>query len=1107
MNIRNFGLAMVFSFISIATANGQATGVLSGRVADSGRQAVAGATVTATNPATNSSTSTTTNRDGNFIFPQLSPATYSLEVTASGFKRSEAAGVVVTVAGSTTRNFQLEVAGPEETVTVEGQADLVEKDSGAVGTLIDRNFVSNLPLNGRSFQTLIELTPGVVLAPSSIQNSGQFSVNGQRTNSNYFTVDGVGANVGTATNAQYYQQAGGTLPAFTISGGTNSLASVEAVQEFRVQTSSYAAEYGRQPGGQISIVTRSGSNDFNGSVYNYFRNEALDANDWFDNRDGRSRRTLRQNNFGGAIGGRVFLPWFGESPRPLFDGKDRTFFFFSYEGLRLTQPQTNIFQARVPTAAVRAAAPEPFRQVLNAFPLPNSPALPGDPSDTGRYIAALSYPTRLNAYSIRIDHNVTSNHTIFGRWNDAPSSSRFRSFPSQENAFESNLRTFTVGSIWTISSKVANDLRVNFSRTRGLFEFRGIETDGAVLPPEGLLFLDGFPRASSSVSLQLSTGAGSVSSANLTQGNAVGTVQRQFNIVENLSIVAGNHTLRFGGDFRRLQPKIDTRQVSINYVWNTVASRASGIPTSISLQGFQPVTDFYVDNFSLYAQDTWRVSPRLTLTMGLRWELNPPLAGDRLPYQIDGLDNPLTATLAPPNTKQWKTEYENFAPRIGVAYTLSERQNLVVRGGWGIFYDLNTGTALRGYSSFPYNVSRSITNPAQLRFPANPADLFLPANLDQSPPPYNSNFYVFDRNLKLPYTHQWNVSLEKGLGSAQSLTLSYVGSASRQMLRAEQRRNFNAPYVADRYCPAGQPNLPPFCTPPQPIIEINPAIFGPTNLTSGAIAAGSFVSVTRNGTKADYHALQAQFQRRLSRGLQAMVSYTFSKALDDVSDETFTGIPIADQILSLERGRSNFDVPHNFIAAATWDVPSFGTSGFAKVLIGGWSLDTIVRLRSGLPFSVITQSFDVFNVGTSRRVDIVPGQAFWLDDAAVPGGRRLNPAAFAQPAAGRQGTLGRNALRSFSVNQVDLALRRQFSFSEKHRLQVRVEAFNAFNSPNFNTPASAFGFPGFGISTAMLGRGLSGNTASTQTSPSAGFNSLYQIGGARSLQLSARFSF
>ncbi len=1092
------------------TVFGQSASILTGRVTDARRVPIAGATVTITNIATNLSLSSQSNREGIFVFPQISPATYRVEVSAAGFRPSSSDQVIVSVAGTTAQNFSLEIAGPDETVTVADEADLVERDSGAVGTVIDRNFVSNLPLNGRSFQTLIELTPGVVLAPSSIQNSGQFSVNGQRTNSNYFTVDGVGANVGSSTNFQFYQQAGGTLPAFSILGGTNSLASIEAVQEFRVQTSSYAAEYGRQPGGQISIVTRSGGNNFTGSVYNYFRNEVLDANDWFDNRDGRDRRALRQNNFGGAVGGPIFLPRFGEGTPPLWDGRDRSFFFLSYEGLRLIQPQTNILTARVPSLEARANAPEPFRQILNAFPLPNSPALAGDPADTARYVAALSYPSKLDAYSVRIDHNLTKSISLFGRWNDAPSSSRFRSFPSQENAYESNLRTFTVGANWIINSKMANDLRVNFSRTRGLFEFRGVEVGGAVMPPDGLLFPSIYPRETSSVSIQLAGFASGVTASNLTQGIAAGTKQRQFNVVNNFSVVAGNHIIKIGGDYRHLSPRLDTRQVGLIYAFTTPASRASGVPTSISLQAFQPVTDFYVENLSLYAQDTWRVRPRLTLTMGLRWELNPPLSGDLLPYQIDGLDNPLTATLAPPNTKQWETEYNNFGPRFGIAYTVSEKRNLVVRGGWGMFYDLNTGTALRGYTSFPYNTSRTITNPAQLRFPANPADLFLPNYLDVAPPPYNANFYVFDRNLKLPYTYQWNVSAEMGLGKSQSMTLSYVGSASRKLLRAEQRRNFNAPYVAARYCPAGQPNLPSFCDPPQPIIEINPAIFGPTNLTSGPIAAGSFVSVTRNGTNADYHAMQAQFQRRLSRGVQAIVSYTFSKALDDVSDETFTGIQIADQILSLERGRSNFDVPHNFIAAVTYDIPSFGTSGFARALIGGWSIDSIVRYRSGLPFSVITQSFDVFNVGTSRRVDRVEGQDFWLDDAAVPGGRRLNPAAFAQPAAGRQGTLGRNVLRSFSVNQVDLALRRQFRFAERYGLLLRIEAFNAFNSPNFNTPGATFTTPvfaSFGVSSAMLGRGLSGNTSSTQTSPSPGFNSLYQIGGPRSLQLSARFSF
>lgn len=1098
-----FCVAGFFSGIS----NGQATGTLSGRVTDTARQPIAGATVTATNTSTNGQQITSTNRDGVYVFPQLPPAEYRVRVESSGFKASETEGTTVSVAGAITRNIQLEIAGPQEIVTVESESDLVEKDSGAVGTLIDRNFVSSLPLNGRSFQTLIELTPGVVLAPSSIQNSGQFSVNGNRLNSNYFTVDGVGANVGTSTNAQFYQQAGGTLPAFTITGGTNGLASVEAVQEFRVQTSSYAAEFGRQPGGQISIVTRSGGNKFNGSVYNYFRNEAMDANDWFDNRDGRARRKLRQNNFGGAIGGRLFLPWFGESPKPLWDGRDRSFFFFSYEGLRLVQPQTNVLIARVPSLAARNTAPEPFRQVLRAFPLPNAPAVAGDPADTERYISALSYPTEQDAVSLRLDHQISNKISIFGRLNDAPSSSQFRSFPSQENAFQSNLRTLTIGSAWVISSNVSNDLRVNFSRNRGLFEFKGIEVDGSVLPNESLLFPAIYPKTTSAVSLQLSTGSGNISSANLTQGKTLGTQQRQLNIVENLSIVKGNHLLKFGADLRRLTPGSDTRQVSVSYVWNTVASRASGVPTSISIQAFQPVTDFYVDNYSFYAQDTWKSSRRLTLTMGMRFELNPPLSGDKLPYQINGLDNPLTATLAPPNTRQWETEYNNFAPRIGVAYTLSERRNFVLRGGYGIFYDLNTGTALRGYSSFPYNTSRNITNPAQLRFPANPADLFLPAFLDASPPPYNSNFFVFDRNLKLPYSHQWNVSVEKGLGASQSITLSYVGSLGRKLLRAEQRRNFNAAYVADRYCPAGQPNLPAFCSPPQPIIEINPAIFGPANLTSGPLAAGSFVSVTRNGTSSEYQALQAQFQRRLSKGFQATASYTYSRSFDDVSDETFTGIPISEQILKLERGRSNFDVPHNFTAAFTYDVPTFSSNPFAKAVLGGWSIDTIARLRSGLPFSVITQSFDVFNVGTSRRVDIVSGQAIWLTDATVPGGKRLNPAAFAQPPAGRQGTLERNSLRSFSVSQFDLSLRRQIGIGERARLSLRAEAFNVFNNPNFNTPASSFGIAGFGVSTAMLGRGLSGNTSSTQTSPSAGFNSLYQIGGSRSLQLSARLSF
>lgn len=1103
-------LALILVFLaSDASAGTKAT--LSGRITDGNRAAVAGALIKALNLANNAEISVATNAEGLYIIPELAPGDYRVEVSKQGFRTSVRERVTLNVESSTTLNFVLAVGDVRESVTVElTETELVERDSAAVGTLVDRRFVENLPLNGRSFQTLIELTPGVTLAPTTVQSTGQFSVNGQRSNANYFSVDGVSANIGSGTNFQFYQQAAGSLPGLSIFGGTNPLASVDAVQEFRVQTSTYSAEFGRQPGGQISLVTRSGSNTFDGSLFNYFRNEALDANDWFENRAGRGRRALRQNNYGGTFGGRIILPRFGEGTPYFYDGRDRSFFFVSYEGLRLKQPQTNVLLARVPSAALRAGATGAFRQVLDAFPLPNLPAVAGDPADTERYLAALSYPSRSDALSFRIDHRLTSKINVFGRFNDAPSSQRFRAFPSQNNAYESNIRTLTVGSTQTFSSRLINDLRVNTSYTRGLFLFEGIEVDGSRLPDDSLLFPEFAPRENASVSIVLGTGAGTISSANLTQGKTIGTKQRQINIVNNLTAIAGSHELKFGVDYRRLTPKIDSRALGITYTFSTVTARATGVPNQISVQALAPITDFKVENFSAFAQDTWRVNRRLTLTGGLRWELNPPLSGDRLPFQIQGFDNLLTATLAPAGTPQWKTEYTNFAPRVGVAFTVSEKQNLVARAGFGLYYDLGTGTALRGYTSYPYNSFKTITNPAQLRFPANPADLQPLPFLDAAPPPYSSNFFFFDPNLKLPNTKQWNVSVEKGFGTNQSLTVSYVGALGRELLRNEQVQNFNSGFVRSRFCTPVPNPLPASCSPsgnPPPVVLINPAIFGPNPAAlndASQILNGSAVAITRNGASSDYHALQTQFQSRVTKGLQAVVSYTWSKAIDDVSDETITGIPLQNAATGLERGVANFDVPHNFVAAVTYDLPAWRANSLTKAVFGGWAIDTIVRLRSGLPFSVISQNFDPLNIGTTRRVNVVGGQPIWLDDANAPGGRKLNAAAFAAPALGFQGTLGRNSLRSFGLRQVDLSVRRTFSVTEKIRVQFRGEAFNVFNTPNFGFPASSFGFSGFGEATSMLGRTISGTS---NTSPSNGFNSLYQVGGARSLQFSLKFLF
>lgn len=1066
---------------------------LSGLVLDVNKLPIAGATVQIVNQASNQTFVTQTDREGFYVFTQLEPGNYQIKVVKDGF-RTVTRAVTLNVSSAIKIDFVLEVGQINETVIVEETSrDMVETESSAVSTLIDRRFIENLPLNGRSFHSLIELTPGVVLVPSSIQSPGQFSVSGQRTNANYFTVDGVSANVDTSTNFQFYQQAAGTLPGLSVFGGTSSLASIDAIEEFRVSTSSYDAQYGRQPGGQIEIITRKGSNRFTFSAFDYVRNDIFDANDFFDNRAGRPRRKLRQNNFGLVAGGPVILPF-------LYNGKDKSFFFVSYEGLRLTQPQPGSFVANVPSIASRQAAPEPFRAVLRAFPLPNAPRQASDPTDTERYVVAISYPSRSDSLSIRVDQNFGNRVNLFGRYNQAPSSQTFRAFPSQNNFYEKQLYTLTLGSTQVFSSRITNDFRFNYSYNDGLFEFRGIEVDGAVLPPDSLIFPSFTSRDKAAVSLQLSTGnfAAGVISSNLTQGKTTATRQRQFNVVNSLSLAFGKHQLKLGFDYRRLKPKFNSREINISYVFSTTASRASGVPTGITVQAFAPNTNFYVENFSAYIQDTWRVSNRLTLNFGLRWEVNPPLKGERLPYNARGMDNPLTATLAPPGTRQWKTEYDNFAPRVGIAYLVSQRQNLVVRGGFGIYYDLATGVALRGFTSFPYNSLKTLAG-NQLRFPANENDLRPAPFLDNSPPPYSASFFFFDPNLKLPFTRQWNISVEKGFGRNQTVTVSYVGAQGRRLIRTEQYRNFNAAFVQQR-----------FGLNTGPLIVINPAIFGPTpaQLQSNVPAAGSDVQYTRNGTQSDYNALQVQYQRRFSKGLQALASYTYSRSVDDVSDETTIGVPPNLLNLKLERGRSSFDLPHNFIAALSYELPRVKSNDLLGAIFNGWGIDTVIRWRSGLPFSVITQVFDPLNIGSTRRVDRVPGQPVWIKDKKVPGGRKLNPSAFALPPVGVQGNSGRNAYRSYSARQVDLAVRRTFKVTESGwRLQFRAEAFNLFNTPNFGFPAASFGISGFGEPFAMLGRTLSGNTATTQTSPSPGFNSLYQMGGPRSLQFAIKILY
>ncbi len=633
--------------LSIAVQAQSATATLSGAVVDSSGAVIPGANVTISNNATGLQRQTITNDEGNFTVPLLPPSNYTVTVQRDGFAPAEIREVILNVGDQRSLRIQLTVGQVSGTVTVTSEAPLID-EAPAVATVVDRQLVENMPLNGRSFNALLELTPGTVLTSGNFQEQGQFSVNGQRPDANYFMVDGVGANFGVSAGISLVQTAGGSLPSASATGGTNNLVSVDALQEFRIQTSTYAPEFGRSPGAQVSIVTRSGTNQFSGTLFEYFRNEALDANDFFANSRGLQRPPIRQHDFGGVIGGPLFLPRFGEGGPGFYSGKDRTFFFFSYEGLRLKQPQVRITQ--VPSLATRASAPAAIQPFLNAFPVPNG-------RDLGKGLAefnsSFANPTSLDTTSIRIDHTVSPGLTLFVRYNDAPSEVIARGGSTGTYSLsvlqpaQYKTQTFTAGVTSIITKSLTNEFRFNYSRNRGASFLSLDNFGGAVIPPDSLLF----PPTSSPQDSLFGFFVLSGATTTLFAGKNVDNLQRQINLINNLSIIKGSHALKLGVDYRRLSPKFGPRdyaQLALFLNVNQVLAQRA-----VQAQIEQNETAiFSFTNLSLFGQDTWRITPRLTLTYGLRWEYNPPPSGqggeDLL--SVTGFDNLASLALAPRGT-------------------------------------------------------------------------------------------------------------------------------------------------------------------------------------------------------------------------------------------------------------------------------------------------------------------------------------------------------------------------------------------------------------------------------------------------------------------------
>jgi hypothetical protein len=1031
---------------SVFAQNAQITGT----IIDAQRGAIRNAQIEAVNQKTGTRSIALTNGAGVYSLPSLIPGAYRLTISSNGFETQILNDVSVTVADKATINATLRVGNISQSVTVASGGLQVNTTDAAVSTLIDRQFVENIPLNGRSFQSLLTLVPGSAIVPSSggVGYSGEVTVNGQRTEANYFTVDGVSANTGAAAASSIIGWGAGyagSVPQETVLGTTQSIVPIEALQEFRATTSTYSAQYGRTPGGQYEFLTRSGGNELHGNAYDYLRNDVFDANSSINNYNGIAKQRERQNDFGGTLGGPLLIPH-------IYDGRDRTFFFAAYEGLRLRSPQSAVTD--VPSYAVRETAVPAMQPFLNAFPLP-SPAGGLREQEEGNglsiFKAGYSVPSSLDNGSFRLDHQLGDKFRLFARYGYTHSETTGRNLNtlSQIDQQGNLARTLTAGVTSSISARLIDDFRFNYTATTAASQAY-IDNFGGATPldtsntpilsmPNSNLFFELFYGKNPSYSLTPRT-----------------TAQHQINVVDWMGYTVGHHTLRWGGDFRRLSNWEGYPSVYEFPVFYDAESTIAGDPLfsyifKFSLNRLEPT----FNNASLFVQDEWKVTERLNLSFGLRWDLSlpPGASNNALPYALTS-GNIESLTLAPQGTPLWHTNYKNFAPRFGLAYAARTKAGYetTFRAGFGIFYDMPYATTLQGYWGTGYMAYSTLQSKP---FPATQADY--DASPAASPSvPYNSITYGFDPHMKSPYSMQWNAAIEQRLGQNQSLLANYVASAGRQLL-------INRTY--------------------------DPTFVGNTNFVPDN---GLFM--TTNAGTSSYHSLQLRFDRKLTRGLQAFLSYTWSHAIDDATTNFAT-----DELL---RASSDYDIRHNFQAALTYTIPGKYGSGLLDVLLARWSLDSRITARSATPLNIISSSgYSAAGVSTTFHPDLVAGQPLYLYGSGYPGGRIVNYDALAvrTDADGNpvEGNSGRNIARGFDAVQLDMALRKEFALTERFHLQFRAEAFNLFNHAVWGDIYNQMSF----------GKGTFGYAYDMQNTQLGGLNPLFQTGGPRSLQLALKLSF
>ncbi|MPZ19412.1 MAG: TonB-dependent receptor plug domain-containing protein [Luteitalea sp.] len=992
------GVALLCMLVASSAASAQITGgAIVGVVTDAGGGVLPGVTVTATNIATNQAAVTHTNAQGYFEFPLLPAARYRLEAQLQGFQATRVEALELNAGVRRRFDVRLAIEAVTDRVDVVAAAPLVNATTTSLGIVMDQRQVEALPLNGRNFQQLVGLQAGVVNAPSSSTGGrGGIEFNGSPALGNNLMLDGVDMSFGENNGSASDTSAGAS------GGALINTISVEAVAEFKATGSAFSAEYGRATGGVLNVTTKSGSNQLHGTAFEFFRHDALDANSFFSNLDGAPKPPLRWNQFGGNLGGPVL--------------RDRLFFFFNYEGAHVRR--SDAVTGNVPTPLlIDRAAPE-MREVLQAFPDTFEPT--GDPyvglhrrnderrNDEHTYMGRVDVERGQHRLAVRYNYN----HQDF-----------FQPImpPEHPRVFPTRLHNAVVQDNWTISPSVFNELRVGINRSDLNRHHVGTELTPAWI----------------SVSGGGLTGLGLPSDIHF--------MTTTYSINDNLTYVRGRHSIKAGFEIRNVDSKrfqIGLPTHRYNGVDDLIADRPNDIQV---IFGSEKPLD--TTNYAVYIQDDWRVSNRLQLNAGLRYEYSPPLSGA---FNVAGSD-----PFGPFNNRgepMFDADRNNFGPRLGVIYDAIGDQRLVLRAGGGV-------THAPAQPFFYYDMAYIDPNvPFLATFTENDIPAGLPTafpfprsfvtevaeNPSLLPEGFNLSRSVADYDRADEYAIQWNGAVQYALTSRASLQAAYVGSRALK-LYSTRSLNLVDPITGER--------------PDQAVGE---------------------VVLRENAGRSKYDALQLSLNQRLWNGLALDVYYTYGRSRGYYGPD---GTLVRDATvqdpndIAGSAGPKPGDVRHRFVNVHSYELPTpgFGDSGLARALLGHWTIQGIITWRSGLPINV-TAGRDL--VGNRRvdgqRPDLVPGVDPYIKD--TDGLVWLNAAAFDvdRPLAeGRFGNLPFNALRGPSALTYDFALHKRFDVTGGHQMTLRLEAFNVLNRKNLNNPVSNLSTSTFGqITGASSGRNI-----------------------------------